>query len=406
MGRSGSCDPRARPHELPRKSGRDRRPAVRLRPDRRRHRPVRLRSRTPTGCPPTASPSRGGATTTRCTARGRPFSASSTPTASRSTTRSGPTPCSNPSRRPKRSRRTSTSATACSSTRTGELRAGRHRPTEPTSRPRRRKRSIARSSRSSGGTPTYVAKALWRGEVVFAKFALDYDAKFVALRRVLEWRIELDHDWSLRPGAYGRGLERLLPADISAELASTYVGTGIEENWDALFRTTALFRRVATEVGRRARLRVSRRRRRGRQRAPRRRPPARFTARKAVADHATTRARSRRSSGLGNRRPAAPAPRKRSAGPSGSTRRSPCLRGARAAPAPGSPTGTRAAGRAAGSERLRCDPGEDRTERRPFRRTPAPSGRPGRRGSSSPSRPRSSSRAMSSTAPGTPAAPC
>ncbi len=96
---------------------------------------------------------------------------------------------------------------------------------------------------------SYVAKALWRGEVVFAKFALDYDAKIVALRRVLEWRIQLDHDWSLRPGAYGRGLERLLPADISAELASTYVGTGVEDNWDALFRTTALFRRVATEVG-------------------------------------------------------------------------------------------------------------------------------------------------------------
>jgi aminoglycoside 6-adenylyltransferase len=96
---------------------------------------------------------------------------------------------------------------------------------------------------------TYVAKSLWRGEVVFAKFSLDYDAKFVALRRLLEWRIEIDHDWSLKPGAYGRGLERLLPADIWSELASTYVGTGIEDNWNALFRTTALFRRVATEVG-------------------------------------------------------------------------------------------------------------------------------------------------------------
>ena len=96
---------------------------------------------------------------------------------------------------------------------------------------------------------TYVAKALWRGEVVFAKFALDYDAKIVALRRVLEWRIELDHEWSIRPGAYGRGLERRLPADIWSELAATYVGPEVEENWDALFRTTALFRRMATEVG-------------------------------------------------------------------------------------------------------------------------------------------------------------
>ena len=96
---------------------------------------------------------------------------------------------------------------------------------------------------------TYVAKALWRGEVVFAKFALDYDVKFVALRRFLEWRIELDHDWSLRPGSHGRGLERRAPAAIWSELASTYVGTDIEENWDALFRAIALFRRVATEVG-------------------------------------------------------------------------------------------------------------------------------------------------------------
>ena len=96
---------------------------------------------------------------------------------------------------------------------------------------------------------TYVAKSLWRGEIVFVKFVLDYDAKFVALRRFLEWRIEIDRDWALRLGAYGRGLDRLLPTDIWSELAATYVGTDIEENWGALFRTTALFRRVATEVG-------------------------------------------------------------------------------------------------------------------------------------------------------------
>ena len=84
---------------------------------------------------------------------------------------------------------------------------------------------------------------------MFAKFALDYDAKFVALRRLLEWRIELDHDWSVKPGAYGRGLERLLPEDVWAELARTYVGTDLEENWDALFATVVLFRHVAKDVG-------------------------------------------------------------------------------------------------------------------------------------------------------------
>lgn len=96
---------------------------------------------------------------------------------------------------------------------------------------------------------TYVAKSLWRGELFFAKFMLDYDTKFVAFRRLLEWKVELAHDWSLRPGSHGRGLERLLPTETWDALAATYVGTDIEDNWNALLRTTTLFREVAIEVG-------------------------------------------------------------------------------------------------------------------------------------------------------------
>jgi aminoglycoside 6-adenylyltransferase len=50
------------------------------------------------------------------------------------------------------------------------------------------------------------------------------------------------------PGKLGRWLERRLPADVWSELEGTYVGPAIEENWAALFRTTALFSRVAKEV--------------------------------------------------------------------------------------------------------------------------------------------------------------
>jgi aminoglycoside 6-adenylyltransferase len=98
-------------------------------------------------------------------------------------------------------------------------------------------------------TTTYVAKSLWRDDIVFAKFCLDHDLKLEALRRMLEWRIELDHDWNVKPGVWGRGLKRLLPADLWVELASAYVGPEIEDNWAALWRTIALFRRVAREVG-------------------------------------------------------------------------------------------------------------------------------------------------------------
>jgi hypothetical protein len=48
---------------------------------------------------------------------------------------------------------------------------------------------------------TYVAKHLWRGDLMPAKFSLDQVMKQGGLRTVLEWRIEIDHEWSLRPGA-------------------------------------------------------------------------------------------------------------------------------------------------------------------------------------------------------------
>jgi aminoglycoside 6-adenylyltransferase len=96
---------------------------------------------------------------------------------------------------------------------------------------------------------TYVAKALSRGEVVFAKFVLDRDMKLGVLRRVLEWLVEIERGWNVRPGVYGRGLERLLPSELVEALHATYTGPDLDESWDALFRTTALFRRVATEAG-------------------------------------------------------------------------------------------------------------------------------------------------------------
>ena len=96
---------------------------------------------------------------------------------------------------------------------------------------------------------TYVAKSLWRDELLFAKYVLDVDLKLGALRRVLEWRIELERNWAHWPGKFGRDFARTLPSELWSELRATYVGPDLVENWDALFRTTTLFRKVATEVG-------------------------------------------------------------------------------------------------------------------------------------------------------------
>ena len=94
----------------------------------------------------------------------------------------------------------------------------------------------------------YVAKFLWRDELLPAKWCLDYDMKHVYLLRMLEWRMERDHGWSVPAGRLGKGLKKYLPAEIWKELEGTFVGADIADNWEALFRTMALFRRVATDV--------------------------------------------------------------------------------------------------------------------------------------------------------------
>jgi aminoglycoside 6-adenylyltransferase len=95
---------------------------------------------------------------------------------------------------------------------------------------------------------TYVAKSLWRDELVFARWMLDQDLKLVTMRRLLEWRIELDHHWSVKTGIHGRGLKHLLPPNIWSEFASTYGSLDVEEIWAALDRVIALFRQLAPEV--------------------------------------------------------------------------------------------------------------------------------------------------------------
>jgi len=96
---------------------------------------------------------------------------------------------------------------------------------------------------------TYVAKLLWRDDLMAAKHILDHFMKQEHLRPMLEWRLEIDHQWSVKPGLYGQRLKKWLCPDLWTELESTYTGAGLEANWEAMFRTIALFRKVAIEVG-------------------------------------------------------------------------------------------------------------------------------------------------------------
>jgi aminoglycoside 6-adenylyltransferase len=95
----------------------------------------------------------------------------------------------------------------------------------------------------------YVAKCLLRGELFPTKWALDHDMKHIFLRVMLEWRLELDHDWSVPVGSLGKGLKKRLLPELWLQLEDTYVGADIAANWEALYKTMTLFRQVSMEVG-------------------------------------------------------------------------------------------------------------------------------------------------------------
>jgi aminoglycoside 6-adenylyltransferase len=96
---------------------------------------------------------------------------------------------------------------------------------------------------------TYMAKHLWRDDLMAAKFQLEKEMIADQLRRMLEWHMEIDHGWSIKPGVMGRGLKRYTRPDLWAELERAYVGPGIEENWEALFTIAEFMRKVGREVG-------------------------------------------------------------------------------------------------------------------------------------------------------------
>ncbi len=95
---------------------------------------------------------------------------------------------------------------------------------------------------------TYVGKNLWRDELYAARFSQDHMTHSM-MRLMLEWRMEIDHNWSVKTGVAGKGLKKRLPPDIWDAFEATLTGAGIDDNWDALFAACALYRRLGIEVG-------------------------------------------------------------------------------------------------------------------------------------------------------------
>lgn len=98
------------------------------------------------------------------------------------------------------------------------------------------------------GVP-YVITALRRGEILPAKWVLDFDMRYEYLLPMLGWYAVTLHGPEARIGNIGKGLQKLLPVETWTTLERTYADMDPQANLDALHSMITLFRDVAVMVG-------------------------------------------------------------------------------------------------------------------------------------------------------------
>jgi aminoglycoside 6-adenylyltransferase len=93
----------------------------------------------------------------------------------------------------------------------------------------------------------YVAKGLWRRQIVYARSFLDCFLR-AELMKMLVWYIGLKTDFSVNTGKFGKYLSKYLDPGLWELLLQTYAGPDYEQTWDALQSMSDLFRKIAVPV--------------------------------------------------------------------------------------------------------------------------------------------------------------
>jgi aminoglycoside 6-adenylyltransferase len=92
----------------------------------------------------------------------------------------------------------------------------------------------------------YVAKGLWRQEIVYARGMLAVARE--QLMKMLDWYIGMKTDFKVNPGKFGKYYGRYLEPELWSLLMKTYADASNDRTWDALFAMVELFRQVARTV--------------------------------------------------------------------------------------------------------------------------------------------------------------
>lgn len=93
----------------------------------------------------------------------------------------------------------------------------------------------------------YVAKGLWREELLYARYMLDQIVR-EQLMKMLTWHIGVQTQFVINPGKFGKYFNKYLEPELWDMLNKTYADASYDHTWEALFMMGNLFRRAALPV--------------------------------------------------------------------------------------------------------------------------------------------------------------
>jgi aminoglycoside 6-adenylyltransferase len=93
----------------------------------------------------------------------------------------------------------------------------------------------------------YVAKGLWREEILYARSMLDQVVR-EQLMKMLTWHIGVKTEFSKNPGKQGKYFREYLEPELWDLLLKTYADASYPNTWQALHIMTDLFRITALQV--------------------------------------------------------------------------------------------------------------------------------------------------------------
>jgi aminoglycoside 6-adenylyltransferase len=94
----------------------------------------------------------------------------------------------------------------------------------------------------------YVAKGLWREEIIYARHMQDEYVR-PQLMKMLTWYVGFRTGFNVSPGKGGKYLQKFLEPELWDLLLHTYADADYAHTWDSLLAMTELFRRIAVAVG-------------------------------------------------------------------------------------------------------------------------------------------------------------